>query len=171
MVAKYSIFELHLQICVSKLKHVKTGLIYKLILLVLLIAFIYRQANSSNKTTVAIAASVSVSIGILLLLVSCIVWKKKQFAAKFSGNTLSPVSFHILSKRILCSNKMIAGMYRESEPPYIQRKDVVHEKDEENMDISVYTWDTIGEATDFFSHRNKIGEGGFGPVYKVKCTD
>jgi hypothetical protein len=105
--------------------------------------FMERRSNSSNKTTVVVAVSVSVAIGILLIVVCCFVWKKKQ---KFGG------------------------VYRESEPLHIRRKDV-HEKDEESIDVCVYSWATIEEATDSFSHRNKIGEGGFGPVYKGILPD
>lgn len=41
------------------------------------------------------------------------------------------------------------------------------EKDDENIDLSIFSRATIEEATDYFSLSNKIGEGGFGPVYKV----
>ncbi|XP_022717010.1 G-type lectin S-receptor-like serine/threonine-protein kinase At4g27290 [Durio zibethinus] len=36
----------------------------------------------------------------------------------------------------------------------------------EDMDIAVFEFGTIAQATDTFSFNNKIGEGGFGPVYK-----
>ncbi|KAK8480208.1 hypothetical protein V6N13_055368, partial [Hibiscus sabdariffa] len=40
-------------------------------------------------------------------------------------------------------------------------------KDEnEDMELAVFEFDTIIQATDTFSFRNKLGEGGFGPVYK-----
>ena len=41
------------------------------------------------------------------------------------------------------------------------------EKDDENIDLSIFSRAAIEEATDYFSLSNKIGEGGFGPVYKV----
>ena len=40
--------------------------------------------------------------------------------------------------------------------------------DEEDIDqLPLYDLDTIVSATDSFSFQNKIGEGGFGVVYKV----
>jgi len=38
----------------------------------------------------------------------------------------------------------------------------------EDMDLSTFELSTIAKATNNFSIRNKLGEGGFGPVYKVK---
>ncbi|KAK0599649.1 hypothetical protein LWI29_007301 [Acer saccharum] len=32
--------------------------------------------------------------------------------------------------------------------------------------LTIYAWNTISDATDNFSDENKLGEGGFGPVYK-----
>lgn len=35
-------------------------------------------------------------------------------------------------------------------------------------DLRLFSYTSIMEATDYFSIENKLGEGGFGPVYKVK---
>lgn len=35
------------------------------------------------------------------------------------------------------------------------------------MELPLYTFSSIVAATDNFSIENKLGEGGFGPVYKV----
>ena len=35
------------------------------------------------------------------------------------------------------------------------------------LDTGYFTLRQIKAATDDFNHRNKIGEGGFGPVFKV----
>ncbi|XP_012459293.1 G-type lectin S-receptor-like serine/threonine-protein kinase At4g27290 isoform X2 [Gossypium raimondii] len=41
------------------------------------------------------------------------------------------------------------------------------DKDEnEDMELAVFEFDTIAQATDSFSFNNKLGQGGFGPVYK-----
>ena len=38
---------------------------------------------------------------------------------------------------------------------------------EEDMELPLFDLSTISRATDDFSFNNKLGEGGFGPVYKV----
>lgn len=40
-------------------------------------------------------------------------------------------------------------------------------EDEDDLDLPLLTYSTLVTATDNFSIKNKIGEGGFGPVYKV----
>jgi hypothetical protein len=98
---------------------------------------IVERGSSSNNRAVAVAVPVAISIGILLLVASCIFWKRK----------------------------LIVGMCLKGSLPYNSAKDN-HEKDDENMEISIYSWAIIEEATKMFAHTNKIGEGGFGPVYK-----
>ena len=34
-------------------------------------------------------------------------------------------------------------------------------------ELPLYTYETLANATDNFQSNNKIGKGGFGPVYKV----
>jgi hypothetical protein len=41
------------------------------------------------------------------------------------------------------------------------------EEDEKGIDIPYFHLERIAVATDGFSNANKIGEGGFGLVYKV----
>lgn len=38
----------------------------------------------------------------------------------------------------------------------------------EDMDLPTFDLSIIAEATNNFSSSNKLGQGGFGPVYKVK---
>lgn len=38
---------------------------------------------------------------------------------------------------------------------------------EEDLDLPLFEFNTIATATNNFSFANKIGEGGYGPVYKV----
>ncbi|KAJ0983534.1 hypothetical protein J5N97_011789 [Dioscorea zingiberensis] len=42
---------------------------------------------------------------------------------------------------------------------------------ENNLDLPLFNLETIVEATDDFSMENKLGEGGFGPVYKGQLAD
>jgi len=38
-----------------------------------------------------------------------------------------------------------------------------------DMDLPVFDLSTIAKATNNFTLKNKIGEGGFGSVYRVIC--
>jgi hypothetical protein len=44
------------------------------------------------------------------------------------------------------------------------------EEDEKDIDVPYFDLDSILVATDNFSDANKLGEGGYGPVYKVIST-
>ncbi|KAL9277146.1 hypothetical protein ACSQ67_025303 [Phaseolus vulgaris] len=46
-----------------------------------------------------------------------------------------------------------------------------HEKQVDDLDVQLFDLFTIATATNDFSAENKIGEGGFGPVYKGVLTD
>ena len=46
----------------------------------------------------------------------------------------------------------------------------VDEIETSNVDVKFYSLSTIIDATENFSLANKVGEGGFGSVYKVLCS-
>ena len=50
----------------------------------------------------------------------------------------------------------------------ITRKDYDNEGRNEDMELPLFDFMAIANATCNFSSNNKLGEGGFGPVYKVK---
>lgn len=41
------------------------------------------------------------------------------------------------------------------------------ENDAKAVDVPFFDMESILVATDYFSNANKLGQGGFGPVYKV----
>ena len=41
------------------------------------------------------------------------------------------------------------------------------EEDEKGIDLPFYDLESIRVATNNFSNENKLGQGGYGPVYKV----
>lgn len=41
---------------------------------------------------------------------------------------------------------------------------------EEDLDLPLFDFPTIANATNDFSEKSKLGEGGFGSVYKVTLT-
>ncbi|KAI8530595.1 hypothetical protein RHMOL_Rhmol11G0071400 [Rhododendron molle] len=46
----------------------------------------------------------------------------------------------------------------------------IQESDDENVELPIFDMDTIAGATNNFSETNKIGEGGFGSVYKGRLS-
>ncbi|XP_039014107.1 G-type lectin S-receptor-like serine/threonine-protein kinase B120 [Hibiscus syriacus] len=54
---------------------------------------------------------------------------------------------------------------RSEKKPAKQRRQVEHEKE---VEIPLFSFSSVSAATDNFSFSNKLGEGGFGPVYKGK---
>ncbi|XP_058772148.1 G-type lectin S-receptor-like serine/threonine-protein kinase At4g27290 isoform X1 [Vicia villosa] len=59
---------------------------------------------------------------------------------------------------------------------YFYREKIKHkvgnnEGDHDDLDLPFFDLATIHEATNYFSNYNKLGEGGFGPVYKGKLKD
>ena len=44
---------------------------------------------------------------------------------------------------------------------------IVKGSEKEEMELPIFDLKIIANATDNFSEKNKLGEGGFGPVYKV----
>ena len=49
-----------------------------------------------------------------------------------------------------------------------RRTDQENEDQNEDLELPLFELATIANATDNFSINKKLGEGGFGPVYKVK---
>ena len=43
-------------------------------------------------------------------------------------------------------------------------------EDKKGIDVPFFDLESILEATDYFSDANKLGQGGFGPTYKVLVT-
>lgn len=56
-----------------------------------------------------------------------------------------------------------------SSEDHIVLKDTLQEDDlsKESYELPIYKFQQIIAATENFSYRNKLGEGGFGAVYKV----
>lgn len=66
----------------------------------------------------------------------------------------------VLESRKDVKENTVLGSHR---PPRRQ----FSEQDKKNIDVPFFDLETILAATDSFSDANKLGQGGFGPVYKV----
>ena len=103
-------------------------------------------------------------MGMTILSLASYTWKKKLrsqgrfIAKKLGGRVLKyyPTFFHAHASLV------ILGTMTRS-----QKKDYDNEGRREDMELPIFDLAAITNATDNFSSNNKLGEGGFGPVYKV----
>lgn len=52
----------------------------------------------------------------------------------------------------------------------INMSDYENKEGKEDMELLTFDITTIAKATDNFASDNKLGQGGFGPVYKVNIS-
>lgn len=62
---------------------------------------------------------------------------------------------------------MLINLYVAAESLHSSHRDFTEETQEEDLELPLFDLETVSAATDNFSFKNKIGQGGFGPVYKV----
>ena len=58
-------------------------------------------------------------------------------------------------------------LYSESYVQNLIDSGEFQEEDEKGIDVPFYDLESIRVATNNFSDENKLGQGGYGPVYKV----
>ncbi|RCV17059.1 hypothetical protein SETIT_3G188800v2 [Setaria italica] len=104
-------------------------------------------SKSKKKVNIVIAVVVSITaLAILLAVAGFFIWKAKKTKARKPG-----------------SSTWRAGP---------RSKEGSEGKDHgDDLELPVYDYETIAKATEDFSTENKLGEGGFGPVYKGKLED
>ena len=66
--------------------------------------------------------------------------------------------------------KLLRELGDQSSLPTIfgKRKTQANKDQTTKRDLKIFDFQTIATATDNFSPANRLGQGGFGPVYKVK---
>ncbi|KAJ7014898.1 G-type lectin S-receptor-like serine/threonine-protein kinase [Populus alba x Populus x berolinensis] len=105
---------------------------------------IYIRMNASESKAKA-ASKIKMAVGIALsIFVAC-------------GMLL--VAYYIFQRMA----KLIGGNREEN--------DQIHSGPKEELELPLFQFTTIAKATNGFSLNNKIGEGGFGPVYKGTLED
>lgn len=62
---------------------------------------------------------------------------------------------------------MLFNLYVTAESINNFYRDSTEETQEEDLELPLFDLETVSAATNNFSFKNKIGQGGFGPVYKV----
>ncbi|XP_077254011.1 receptor-like serine/threonine-protein kinase SD1-8 isoform X1 [Tasmannia lanceolata] len=112
--------------------------------------------NGDKKRMAIIVTATVVPVMLLLGLIGYCVWRKKRKnAAKKKGNTEK--SQEILLVDVVGSKS--------------RNKDKDDESRKEDLELPSFDLGIVAIATDNFSVANKLGEGGFGPVYKGKLAD
>ncbi|XP_059660550.1 G-type lectin S-receptor-like serine/threonine-protein kinase SD1-1 isoform X2 [Cornus florida] len=92
--------------------------------------------------------------------------KRRRKVVTISVVLVSTVSGIILSGVVgwyICRLKKARKKVKQENNPY---NDYTEESQEDDLELPLFDISTILVATDKFSFKNKIGEGGFGPVYK-----
>ena len=74
------------------------------------------------------------------------------------------MSMNILQITVQCDNQCNSVL---GNTPIYEEK-IADSTVEDDMELPLFDLETVVAATNNFSGENKLGEGGFGPVYKVK---
>ncbi|VAH08950.1 unnamed protein product [Triticum turgidum subsp. durum] len=107
-------------------------------------------SKSDKKAHVIIAVAVSICVlAAIIALAGFFWWRRKRARARQSVGAPSKWS-GVLHSRTLTSEGTSHGA---------------------DLDLPIYDLETIAEATQGFSTDNKLGEGGYGPVYKGTLED
>uniref|UniRef100_J3L4R1 non-specific serine/threonine protein kinase n=2 Tax=Oryza brachyantha TaxID=4533 RepID=J3L4R1_ORYBR len=125
-------------------------------------------ANSRHPSRSAVIAVVATISGVLLLgaLGCCWFWRNKarrNGTAAPGGDGDDVLPFRVRNQQHLA---LSAGAARDH-----QRRDEKRECDDKDLGLPLLDLGAIVAATDGFAASNKIGEGGFGPVYRGKLED
>ncbi|KAM7488828.1 hypothetical protein LguiB_026312 [Lonicera macranthoides] len=113
------------------------------------------QTGSSGKKGETIIISLTVSIGVLLLCLCLFVYLWRKWIIKQQQD----------KGRMMDTHERVLTEERKKE----ERKN--EERKNEDLQLPLFDINTMVYATNNFSEDNKLGEGGFGPVYKGKLED
>ncbi|KAF4382581.1 hypothetical protein F8388_015409 [Cannabis sativa] len=111
----------------------------------------------TRRTSLYLIVSLTVTSVIVLsiIFISLIIWRKKQTKMRESRQ-LSNQQNRTLNK--LDTERHIQELMNSSE---------IKEEGEKGIDVPFFTLESILTATNNFSVENKLGQGGYGPVYKA----
>nr|XP_043627932.1 G-type lectin S-receptor-like serine/threonine-protein kinase At4g27290 [Erigeron canadensis] len=99
------------------------------------------HSKFSRKKRVIITVTLSISAGFIGLILALYIWSRKM-------------------------KKRSSDVERKGRPGKALDKDKKSNSMKENTELPLFTLSQISEATNKFDVKNKLGEGGFGPVYK-----
>uniref|UniRef100_A0A3Q7HEV3 non-specific serine/threonine protein kinase n=1 Tax=Solanum lycopersicum TaxID=4081 RepID=A0A3Q7HEV3_SOLLC len=110
-----------------------------------------KSGKLSPKLKVIISGVVAVAV--LLLCSFSYIYHRRILSKNTANKAQEAIQCHI-------------GLNREREA-----QNLINENDKQNIAVPFFSLENILAATDNFSDRNKLGQGGFGPVYKVSINN
>ncbi|CAN8231154.1 unnamed protein product [Cochlearia groenlandica] len=116
--------------------------------------------NKRNKSAKIIGSSIGVSILLLLIATIFFFWRRKQ-KRSIAIKTLFDESIDQARSRDLLMNEVVIS----------SRRHISRENKTEDLELPLMDFKDVAIATDNFSNANKLGQGGFGIVYKGRLLD
>ncbi|KAM3704440.1 hypothetical protein ACB098_03G003300 [Castanea mollissima] len=104
-----------------------------------------QEVKNKQKTKVVVIVVVAIAIVFGVLMIPYCIWKRSNFR----GEDLISFDFSNRATQRGLINKKRTGKGRNNE-----------------MELPLFSFSSVSIATNYFSASNKLGEGGFGPVYK-----
>ncbi|KAG2626550.1 receptor-like serine/threonine-protein kinase SD1-8 isoform X2 [Panicum virgatum] len=101
-------------------------------------------SKSKKKVNIVVAVVVSITALAILLAITVFIWRVKKSKARKPGTWRA-------------GPRSMEGIEGKNQG--------------DDLELPLYDYETIAKATKGFSTENKLGEGGFGPVYKGKLED
>ncbi|KAL8112918.1 hypothetical protein AgCh_020288 [Apium graveolens] len=121
-----------------------------------------KNSNDPKDSDVPIAVFIAIPLLIVISLTYLLwrIWRKKHMKqeAGESNEDLLYLNLEISSKQNTDSNNIDAGSS-------------ILGREKKGFNLPQFSFSSISAATNNFSPENKLGEGGFGPVYKGKLFD
>ncbi|KAK2447142.1 G-type lectin S-receptor serine/threonine-protein kinase [Trifolium repens] len=116
-------------------------------------------SGSQKKNHKAEIIGITISAAVIVLGLSFILCKRRKLLSKFNGKTDNRGSLQ--RSREILMNEVVFSSKRGSSG----------ERDMDDLELPIFDFNTITMATNNFIESNKLGEGGFGIVYRGRLIE